>query len=221
MPSLQVLPSLLSADFARLADECARCAAAGATSLHIDVMDAHFVPNLTIGPCVVEALRRVTPLQLDVHLMMTDPLRYAADFRAAGADAITVHVEAIGPRRMTEAITVLRATGAAVGLAFNPDTDPRLWFKYFAAVDLVMFMMCTLDSVANHSSPRCEISSAPPARLSQHSIFKSMVGSIAPRSPWSLRTGPIASCAAMRFLKMPTRRDSCAGPRDVDVPLGI
>ena len=140
MPSLQVLPSLLSADFARLADECARCAAAGATSLHIDVMDAHFVPNLTIGPCVVEALRRVTPLQLDVHLMMTDPLRYAADFRAAGADAITVHVEAIGPRRMTEAITVLRATGAAVGLAFNPDTDPRLWFKYFAAVDLVMFM---------------------------------------------------------------------------------
>jgi ribulose-phosphate 3-epimerase len=140
MPARQVLPSLLSADFARLADECARCAAAGATELHLDVMDAHFVPNLTIGPCVIEALRRATPLKLDVHLMMTDPLRYAEDFRAAGADVITVHVEAVGPRRMPEAIRALRATGAEVGLAFNPDTDPRLWFKFFGAVDLVMFM---------------------------------------------------------------------------------
>ena len=140
MPDLQVLPSLLSADFARLADECARCAAAGARTLHLDVMDGHFVPNLTIGPCVVEALRRVTGLELDVHLMMSDPLRYIGDFRAAGADAITIHVEAVGPRRMTEAIAAVRATGAKVGLAFNPDTDPRLWFKHFASVDLVMFM---------------------------------------------------------------------------------
>jgi len=140
MLELKVLPSLLSADFARLADECARCAAAGARTLHLDVMDAHFVPNLTIGPIVVEAIRRVTALELDVHLMMSDPLRYIGDFRAAGADAITIHVEAVGPRRMTEAIAAVRATGAKVGLAFNPDTDPRLWFKHFASVDLVMFM---------------------------------------------------------------------------------
>ncbi|MCK6487164.1 MAG: ribulose-phosphate 3-epimerase [Planctomycetes bacterium] len=140
MLSVQVLPSLLSADFARLGDELARCAAAGAKAVHIDVMDAHFVPNLTIGPCVVEALRRVTKLELDVHLMMSDPLRYADDFRKAGADAITVHVEAVGPRTMAQAIQRLRATGAKVGLAFNPDTDPRLWFKHFANVDLVMFM---------------------------------------------------------------------------------
>ena len=137
---ITVLPSLLSADFTRLADEVARCQAAGATTLHLDVMDAHFVPNLTFGPFIVEAIRRVTSLQLDVHLMMTDPLRYVDDFRKAGADALTIHVEAIGPRRMHEAIGQVRDTGAEVGLAFNPDTDPELWFKHFTNVDLVMFM---------------------------------------------------------------------------------
>ncbi|MBN8525946.1 MAG: ribulose-phosphate 3-epimerase [Planctomycetes bacterium] len=136
----QVLPSLLSADFARLADEMARCAAAGATALHIDVMDAHFVPNLTLGPPIISALRKATSLQLDVHLMMSDPMRYAEDFRKAGSDAITIHVEAVGQRRMDDAITRLRALGCQVGLAFNPDTDPRLWWKWFDRVDLVMFM---------------------------------------------------------------------------------
>lgn len=136
----QVLPSILAADFARLADELERCRAAGARAVHIDVMDAHFVPNLTIGPPVVAALRRATALHLDVHLMMSDPLRYAEDFRAAGADAITVHVEAVGPRRMDEAIARLRALGVGVGLAFNPDTDPRLWLPWLAKADLAMFM---------------------------------------------------------------------------------
>ncbi len=135
-----VLPSLLSADFARLADELARCEAAGARMLHVDVMDAHFVPNLTLGPFIVEAMRRSTRLHLDVHLMMSDPLRYIDDFRKAGADALTIHVEAVGPRQMTDAIDRVRDTGAAVGLAFNPDTDPELWFKHFANIDLVMFM---------------------------------------------------------------------------------
>ncbi|MBA3683658.1 MAG: ribulose-phosphate 3-epimerase [Planctomycetes bacterium] len=135
-----VLPSLLSADFARLADELRRCEQAGARLLHVDVMDAHFVPNLTFGPFIVAAMRRSTRLHLDVHLMMTDPLRYVADFRAAGADAITIHVEAVGPRHCAEAIERVRSTGAAVGLALNPDTDPELWFSHFAKVDLVMFM---------------------------------------------------------------------------------
>ncbi len=140
MPAISVLPSLLSCDFADLRGELARCAAAGCRMVHVDVMDAHFVPNLTLGPVVIQAMRRATSLHLDVHLMMTDPLRYLADFRKAGADAITVHVEAVGPRRMDEAIRAVRATGAKVGLAFNPDTDPRLWFRWFAQVDLVMFM---------------------------------------------------------------------------------
>lgn len=136
----QVLPSLLSADFARLADELARCQACGAKAVHIDVMDAHFVPNLTLGPPVIASLRKATGLQLDVHLMMSDPMRYAEDFRKAGSDAITIHVEAVGQRRMEAAITGLRALGCQVGLSFNPDTDPRLWFKWFDRVDLVMFM---------------------------------------------------------------------------------
>ena len=137
---ITVLPSLLSADFTRLGEELKRCQAAGARRLHVDVMDGHFVPNLTIGPFIVEAMRRASTLPLDVHLMMTDPLRYIEDFRNAGADAITIHVEAIGPRMMTEAIGRVRDTGAEVGLAFNPDTNPELWFKHFANVDLVMFM---------------------------------------------------------------------------------
>ncbi len=136
----QVLPSILSADFARLADELARCAAAGARAVHIDVMDAHFVPNLTLGPPIIASLRKATALQLDVHLMMSDPMRYAADFRKAGSDLITIHVEAVGQRRMPAAIDGLRALGCQVGLAFNPDTDPRLWFPWFDRVDLVMFM---------------------------------------------------------------------------------
>lgn len=136
----QVLPSLLSADFARLGEEMARCAAAGARSLHLDVMDAHFVPNLTFGPPIISCLRKATTLHLDAHLMMSDPMRYAEDFHEAGCDAITIHVEAVGQRRIEAAIGGLRALGCQVGLAFNPDTDPRLWFRWFDRVDLVMFM---------------------------------------------------------------------------------
>ncbi len=140
MRPITLLPSLLSADFAHLADEIRGCEQAGARMLHVDVMDGHFVPNLTFGPFVVGAMRRCTRLPLDVHLMMTDPLDYVDDFRANGADAITIHVEAVGPRHCADAIERVRATGAQVGLAFNPDTDPELWFAHFAKVDLVMFM---------------------------------------------------------------------------------
>src|SRR5689334_7913285 len=135
-----VLPSLLSADFSRLSDEIARCEKAGARMLHVDVMDGHFVPNLTIGPLVVEAMRRCTKLTLDVHLMITEPVRYAPEFRKAGADHIIIHVEAVGQRDLARAIDEVRKTGAKVGLALNPDTDPELWFTHFAKVDLVMFM---------------------------------------------------------------------------------
>lgn len=135
-----LLPSLLSCDFARLGEELAACKVAGAQQVHVDVMDAHFVPNLTLGPLFVEAMRRSTDLVLDVHLMMTDPLRYAQAFRDAGADAITVHVEAVGPRSIDATIATLRGTGAQVGLAFNPDTDPALWWSALAQVDQVMLM---------------------------------------------------------------------------------
>jgi ribulose-phosphate 3-epimerase len=137
---VKLLPSILSADMAHLADEAARCREAGAEILHVDVMDGHFVPNLTLGPFIVEALRKVTDLTLDVHLMISDPVRYAPAFRAAGADAITFHVEAVGPRTMAQAIAAVRATGAQVGLAFNPDTDVRMWLPHLAQVDQAMLM---------------------------------------------------------------------------------
>ena len=92
-PAVWIAPSILSADFARLADEVARVEAAGADLLHVDVMDGHFVPNLTVGPPIVEALRKVTKLPLDVHLMMTNPDAFIAEFAAAGANYLTVHVE--------------------------------------------------------------------------------------------------------------------------------
>ena len=140
MRPVTVLPSLLSCDFARIADELAACEAAGARSLHVDVMDGHFVPNLTLGPVIVEAMRRSTSLELDVHLMMTHPLDYVQAFRDAGSDRIYVHVEAIGPRGILDGIEQVRATGAEVGLAFNPDTDPLMWHQALAAVDAAMIM---------------------------------------------------------------------------------
>ena len=135
-----VLPSLLSADFARLGDAVARCAAAGASAVHVDVMDGHFVPNITIGPQVVAALRPLTDLLLDVHLMISRPEPYIEAFRAAGADRLYIHVEAVGPRDIDRAIDALIASGAEPGLAFNPDTDPMMWLPAIDRVSAVMIM---------------------------------------------------------------------------------
>ncbi len=140
MRPVKLLPSLLSADFGNLKRELASCAAAGADMVHLDVMDGHFVPNITIGPLIVAAARRASDLHLDVHLMIDDPVRYAPAFREAGADAITFHVEAVGPRDIEDAIAAVRATGAAVGLGLNPDTAPGLWLPWLRQVDLAMLM---------------------------------------------------------------------------------
>jgi ribulose-phosphate 3-epimerase len=118
--SVRIAPSILSADFARLADEIAEVEAAGADLLHVDVMDGHFVPNITIGPPVVAAIRRVTKLPLDVHLMIADPDRYLEAFVAAGAAMITVHVEVLPHLHRT--LTQIRKLGALPGAAINPST---------------------------------------------------------------------------------------------------
>lgn len=115
-----VLPSLLSCDFANLAVEVKRLEVAGAPALHVDVMDGFFVPNLTFGMPIIKALRRVTDLPLDVHLMIVDPLRYVEDFIACGADILTVHGEATDDLRGV--LQEIRALGAAAGIAVNPDT---------------------------------------------------------------------------------------------------
>ncbi|HVJ92567.1 MAG TPA: ribulose-phosphate 3-epimerase [Labilithrix sp.] len=116
-----VAPSLLSADFARLGEEIASVEAAGADWLHVDVMDGRFVPNITIGPLVVKAVRRVTKLPLDVHLMIVEPERYVDAFAEAGADTITIHVEACTHLHRT--LSYIRSLGKRAGVTMNPSTS--------------------------------------------------------------------------------------------------
>ncbi|HUK89812.1 MAG TPA: ribulose-phosphate 3-epimerase, partial [Blastocatellia bacterium] len=116
----RIAPSILSADFARLGEEVEAVAKAGADYIHVDVMDGHFVPNLTIGPMVVKAARRATALPLDCHLMITDPDRYIEDFSRAGASMISVHVEAVAHLHRT--VTLIKEHGCKAGVAINPAT---------------------------------------------------------------------------------------------------
>ena len=138
MKKIQIAPSLLSADFSRLAEEVRDVERAGCDALHIDVMDGHFVPNLTIGPLVVAAIRRVTKLPLDVHLMIDMPSRYIAEFRKAGADWITIHVEA--EKDVRGALGLIRDSGAKVGISLRPKTPVETIFPYLSELDLILVM---------------------------------------------------------------------------------
>lgn len=138
MSAIALAPSILSADFARLGEQVAEVEAAGADRIHVDVMDGHFVPNITIGPLVIRALRRVTRLPLEAHLMITDPDRYLEAFAEAGADGLTVHVEgAIHLHRTLESIVKL---GRRVGLALNPATPAAVLEEVLPELDLVLVM---------------------------------------------------------------------------------
>lgn len=134
----KIAPSILSADFSRLGDEIRAVDAAGADYIHVDVMDGQFVPNITIGPLVVEAARKVTKLPLDVHLMISDPDRYIPDFAAAGADIIVVHAEACPHLHRT--IQLIRSLGKRAGVSLNPVTPLNVLEYVLGELDLVLLM---------------------------------------------------------------------------------
>ena len=135
---IKIAPSILSADFGALAADIARVEAGGADQLHVDVMDGRFVPNITIGPLVVAAIRKRTRLPLDVHLMIVEPERYVAEFVAAGADMVTVHVEACPHLQRT--LAHVRELGARAGVALNPSTPPSALEYVLDDLDLVLVM---------------------------------------------------------------------------------
>lgn len=136
--SVTIAPSILSADFSRLAEEIRAAEEGGAGSIHVDVMDGRFVPNLTLGPIVVGGLRRLTRLPLDVHLMVEEPDHLVPAFAEAGADHITVHVEAI--RHLDRTLSLIRSLGKGAGVALNPATPVASIEPVLGIVDMVLVM---------------------------------------------------------------------------------
>jgi ribulose-phosphate 3-epimerase len=134
----KIAPSILSADFTRLGEEVNAVERAGADYIHIDVMDGHFVPNITIGPLIVKAVRRVTKLPLDVHLMISSPDLFIQNFVDAGADIITVHAEAV--HHLHRSVQHIRKAGAKPGVSLNPATPPETLEYVLADLDLVLLM---------------------------------------------------------------------------------
>ena len=135
---IKIAPSILSADFARLGEEIRAIEAGGADYVHIDVMDGHFVPNITIGPLVVAAARQVTEMPLDVHLMIENPDQYIPDFAKAGADIITVHYEAVPHLHRT--VQLIRSLGKKAGVSLNPATPVSSLEAILDDLDLVLLM---------------------------------------------------------------------------------
>ncbi|HWC00317.1 MAG TPA: ribulose-phosphate 3-epimerase [Bryobacteraceae bacterium] len=135
---VEIVPSILAADFTRLAEEIARVEQGGVRMLHLDVMDGHFVPNLTIGPPVVQSIRKITRLTLDVHLMITDPDKYAPVFIQAGADQVTVHQE-VCPN-LDNTLRSIQREGARAGVVINPATPLSMLEEVLGVADYVLIM---------------------------------------------------------------------------------
>ena len=138
MNRVKIAPSILSSDFSRLKDEIQAVEAAGADWLHVDVMDGHFVPNITIGPVVVKSIRRVTTIPLDVHLMITDPDKYAPEFIKAGADWISIHPDTCADPNAS--LRKIRELGAKASIAMNPDVPVENVHAYLPNIDMILMM---------------------------------------------------------------------------------
>lgn len=134
----KIAPSILSADFAKLGEEINEVEEAGADYIHVDVMDGHFVPNITIGPLIVRAIRPKTNLPLDVHLMIENPDQYIADFANAGADIISVHAEAC--KHLHRTIKAIKEHGKKAGVVINPATPVEMIKPILSEIDLLLFM---------------------------------------------------------------------------------
>jgi ribulose-phosphate 3-epimerase len=140
MNKIKIAPSILSADFSCLAEELKKIERAGADLVHIDVMDGHFVPNITIGPVVVKYIRQATRLPLDVHLMIENPQKYIDDFARSGSDMITLHIETISAVRFASCARRLKAKGIRAGVSLNPPTPLAKIKKYLKYADFVLVM---------------------------------------------------------------------------------
>ena len=138
MKKIQISPSILAGDFSQLGSEIKRLEIGGADMIHVDVMDGHFVPNLTIGPPVIKALRKYTKLPFDVHLMISPVHKYIKNFSDAGSDIITIHPEAT--ENLKDSIDLIKNLGKKVGISLNPDTSIDKIVKYLNEINLVLVM---------------------------------------------------------------------------------
>jgi ribulose-phosphate 3-epimerase len=148
---VEILPSLLAADFAHLGEEIAKVERVGASILHVDVMDGHFVPNFAIGTPVIESIRKITRLKLNVHLMITDPDRYVPEFIKAGADHVLVHQEAC--THLDRTLRMIRAEGALAGVVLNPATPIATLSEVLDLVDQVLIMSVNPGFGGQHFIP--------------------------------------------------------------------